>query len=589
MLIYVLLVIVFMGAPSLSYAACGGSSPNLTAASAGYTDVNDCLTAAVDGDTITVPSGSVTWTSMLVWTNKSITLKGAGINQTIIDIDNLNGTYPCMMDVTLKPTGNTPAGFTRITGFTFRATQHCGDDVPNTPDGMIRIKGDSPNFRFDHNRVESNTVAGGVVFNGYVRGVIDHNFVTSMVAATLNRKSFVCWHDSWANSTLYGHASWANPSTVGTVDQLIFEDNTFDRTGAPNGLNAFNDDYAGCRATYRFNTLENSHAATHGTETSEHIRALRHIEYYRNHTTTHPTGQDSVVKYRDGSGMTFDNTTTTNFSSVRFGALATLRREDDGSHPGGWRPWKSCGDQGTTVSVTRSGATATFTMSQNHYVPTGGAFVLVSGANQTEYNGTFFAARVDETTFTVTVTGTPATPATGTILVRSPFDGNTDTTGYPCLDQVGRGAGQLYVGTGSNMTPTTASNQVAQPLYCWNNSVAGTPLGCSAIYGDDVIIENREFYNLNTSYNGTAGIGRGLRSARPATCTAGTAYWSTDGGGNWNTSTTETYSSVPGDDGGLDLCSSTNTWTNDWYVPPTYPHALTLVGGDSGGSGGMDF
>jgi len=454
---------------------------------------------------------------------------------------------------------------------------------------MINIKGDSPNFRFDHNRVESGDFSGGLTFQEYVRGVVDHNFVTN-TTPTVNRKSFVCWHTKWDTTTTdFGDSSWAKPSTVGMMNQLFFEDNTYDRSGAPNGLNAVNDEYAGCRSTHRFNTYDNSHDAKHGFETSQRILGFRHSEIYRNVTTTHPTGQDSAAKFRDGSGIIFDNVVTPNIAP-RFGALVTLRSEDDGSHSNDtWTPWGACGAHGNVVSMTRSGSTVTVVMSQNPYVPTLGAWVLVQGADQAEYNKTVYAIGSGNgtNTFTYPVTGTPATPATGNITIRSPFDGNTDATGWPCFGQIGRGEGVLYTGTTSSITPTTAANQVSQPVYCFNNTIAGTVLGCEATYGADVILENREFYNQQTLFNGTVGVGRGLRAARPATCTTGTAYWSTDGGGNWNTSTTETYSSTPGEDGGLDKCIATNTWQSDWYVPPTYPHALvTLLDLGSGGGGG---
>lgn len=560
---------------------CSGSSPSRTAYSPSFGDVYDCLQIANDGDTITIPAGSAIWYSLLDWSNKSVTLKGNGIGSTIISAHNLNGTYPCLMNITAKATGGSPAGLTRITGITFAASTSCGDNTPNTPDGMINIKGDTANFRFDHNRMESGQFSGGLTFQEYVRGVVDHNEFVSL-APTVNRKSVVCWHTKWDTTTLdFGGSSWAKPSTVGTINQLFFEDNNFDRSTSPNGLNAYNDEYAGCRSTHRFNTMTNSHAATHGLETSQFIRAVRHVEYYRNFTPTHPLVQDSAYKYRDGTGMIFDNVVTPNIGT-RFGALDTLRREDDGSHSSGtWFPWKACGDHGTVVSITRSGSTATVVMSQLPYVPAQGAWIKVEGADQAEYNGTFFATGTtpDVTfTFTYTVSGTPATPATGTITVRSPFDGNTDTTGYPCMDQIGRGQGVLFVGTGSNMTPTTAANQASEPLYCFNNTIAGVQRDCEPTYGADVIVENRDYYNAS----------RGARSARPATCTTGEAYWSTDGGGNWNTSTTETYSATPGEDGGLDKCTATNTWTDDWYVPPTYPHALvTLLDTEEDGGNGV--
>ena len=67
-----------------------------------------------------------------------------------------------------------------------------------------------------------------------------------------------------------------------------------------------------------------------------------------------------------------------------------------------------------TVTITRSGSTATATMTGGHPFTTGQK-VVISGATQTEYNGAFTITSTGSTTFTFTVTGTPATPATGTI------------------------------------------------------------------------------------------------------------------------------------------------------------------------------
>lgn len=66
------------------------------------------------------------------------------------------------------------------------------------------------------------------------------------------------------------------------------------------------------------------------------------------------------------------------------------------------------------ASLTRSGSTATATTSSNHNLATG-VSIIVSGASQTEYNITAIITVISNTQFTYTVSGTPATPATGTI------------------------------------------------------------------------------------------------------------------------------------------------------------------------------
>lgn len=67
-------------------------------------------------------------------------------------------------------------------------------------------------------------------------------------------------------------------------------------------------------------------------------------------------------------------------------------------------------------SITRSGTIATLTTPSNHNLATG-VSVTVSGADQTEYNVTAVITVISETTFTYTVSGSPATPATGTMSV----------------------------------------------------------------------------------------------------------------------------------------------------------------------------
>lgn len=83
---------------------------------------------------------------------------------------------------------------------------------------------------------------------------------------------------------------------------------------------------------------------------------------------------------------------------------------------------------GTTVTITRSGSTATVTHTAHGYAT--GQKVVISGANQGEYNGVFTITRIDANSYSYTVSGTPATPATGTITsYRVVLDGTTNGSG----------------------------------------------------------------------------------------------------------------------------------------------------------------
>lgn len=75
------------------------------------------------------------------------------------------------------------------------------------------------------------------------------------------------------------------------------------------------------------------------------------------------------------------------------------------------------------VSITRSSTTATVTTSSAHGYQTGDV-VYISGAAQSQYNGAQTITVTGSTTFTYTVSGSPATPATGTILVNQTYGAN---------------------------------------------------------------------------------------------------------------------------------------------------------------------
>lgn len=68
-----------------------------------------------------------------------------------------------------------------------------------------------------------------------------------------------------------------------------------------------------------------------------------------------------------------------------------------------------------TVTITRSGSTATATCTAHGFPVDGITRIAVSGAGQAEYNIETYITNVTANTFDYTVAGAPATPATGTI------------------------------------------------------------------------------------------------------------------------------------------------------------------------------
>ena len=81
-----------------------------------------------------------------------------------------------------------------------------------------------------------------------------------------------------------------------------------------------------------------------------------------------------------------------------------------------------------SVTITRSGGTATVTHTAHGLV--NGDVVVIRGAVQQEYNGPFTITNVSTNSYDYTVSGSPTTPATGTIIASGAMlNGLTDASG----------------------------------------------------------------------------------------------------------------------------------------------------------------
>lgn len=194
----------------------------------------------------------------------------------------------------------------------------------------------------------------------------------------------------------------------------------------------------------------------------------------------------------------------------------------------------------------------------------------------------FWAGATDRQAGTVTETNTPNGWAyCGTAVasngVGSQWDGNqSSSTGYPCLDGIGRGQtaqalnGASFPGRLNSATRTIAwPHQYLEPVYLFMNTINGAT---EINIRDTSTTENLDVFADNVNFTGTAGTGYGTLSSRPGTCKAGP-------GGTYYTSPTGSYgvsywaTDANSGNGELYVCTSTNTWT-PIYSPYTYPHPL---------------
>lgn len=81
------------------------------------------------------------------------------------------------------------------------------------------------------------------------------------------------------------------------------------------------------------------------------------------------------------------------------------------------------------TSIERTGDIATITFGSNHDVGDGQP-IKISGADQSDYNGSFIATKVSDTVLEITVANTPTTPATGTIVMTFGVSVFSDETSF---------------------------------------------------------------------------------------------------------------------------------------------------------------
>jgi hypothetical protein len=141
-----------------------------------------------------------------------------------------------------------------------------------------------------------------------------------------------------------------------------------------------------------------------------------------------------------------------------------------------------------------------------------------------------------------------------------------DNTMTEALTPVGMQANQFQgCGNGDiNPDPMGAYIPVINNTYVFNNLSNSARQDMAIGTNDCSIAENTNFWNQQTSFNGTVGVGRGTFAARSATCTIGVGYWATDQG-SWN-------KSGSGGQGLFYKCTSTNNWTL-YYTPYVYPYS----------------
>lgn len=257
----------------------------------------------------------------------------------------------------------------------------------------------------------------------------------------------------------------------------------------------------------------------------------------------------------------------------------------------------------SVTSITRSGTTATVTVSGGHGL-SDGQWATIAGADQSDYNGRFLVTYVSSTAFTVQVANSPATPATGTITARRASAGwslafsGTNKAAYRSpnnasarhylrvLDDASTTGGAKEaalrgyvsmsdVDTGSEPFPTVAQ-QGGSGLYVCKSTTANSTARSWAIFADD-----KTFYLFVASGGGTIAYGFGHFESYKA----GDAFNSFIGAGANQNSGGSAPEVSNGIGNGVGLNAITYHGKGVIYVPRSYTQTGTAVAAGTFGQG----
>ena len=525
--------------------------------------VQAAVDAASDGDTVEVPAGTGTWVSnprnkpSIKIENKNITLKGAGIGQTIIrDYTDVN-SWSSGPEIPIWVTGGTGKPF-RITGFTFDGT---GRTINEAGTG-IQANGEYMDFRIDHCRFLNIYAAIYLPPGGLKYGVIDNNTYEFLeVKGQINPKLVSCSGD--------GEPAWQRPLAFGTSNSLFIEDNYIYFSTA-SGDNCFFASGNGARVVYRYNYGENGFIEPFGVcvpDYAGNIRGTSICEIYEN---TIFGKQFASIELKGGAGVIYNNTINGSFTIPWFDNYRTCSHScdayfgrcdglscidgnlaiDSGTHTGSsnqlttltcagkswtanqwvnYAVWNitdySVGliVSNTANTITVSSMTEGYGFKDTGTATSAGTNILTCAGRSwsTNYWKSRYIWNVTDnswgrvtasnsTTITAVLTGgtsnnwkigdtfmaTLCVPRPG---IEKDFD-NGDvfkiTNGYPCLDQIGRA---------TDASSTEIQPQKAEPVYGWGNTYNGstcnlqprffTPCASGGASNADQMLEGRDYYN----------------------------------------------------------------------------------------------
>src|SRR5438552_6888979 len=241
------------------------------------TGVQLAINLAANGDTVTIPAGTFTWTHG-VSCKVDVTLMGAGTSatgvgdQTVI-IDNYAANQPLMSFQTSS------TGVFRMTGITVKSGTGTIKDG-----GTITISGPG-NVRIDHCHLIASSVSNYKMVDCYsgVFGVLDH-----CILDFTGTNALYFANGRLGSGDQQGNYEWSLTTNFGGSDYFFIEDNIINGNVASGAYSTrVWDGWTASKVVVRFNTVSQAVLSEeHATGHSPDDRGVRSEEIYGNKVTS---------------------------------------------------------------------------------------------------------------------------------------------------------------------------------------------------------------------------------------------------------------------------------------------------------------
>lgn len=257
------------------------------------------------GDTITMPSGNVTWTGTLTIPagKPPFTLRGHADGTSRVTFNAASG--PAILWNVAGNTSWTSNKLSRLTGIYF---------AKGTGPSVIEVRGHAGNnnvnpnyhsrFRWDNCTLE---VSGENWMRNWT-GVIDHNtFIKKADNGPIFRPSHVEW-----NGGQFGHLSWSAPINWNSDEWIYFEDNKLYSDGSNGSVNSnrgITDATSSARIILRHNQWWGSTGMlTHGNDTGNDPQGSRGVVAYGKFANDmFNVGNNTMSDLRSGVEIVYGN------------------------------------------------------------------------------------------------------------------------------------------------------------------------------------------------------------------------------------------------------------------------------------------